>query len=133
MNHAVKNAASAVKQALFSPPRFKQVLLIRHDLKLPKGKMVAQAAHASVDAVLKADKGLVREWRGEGMMKIVLKAKDQKELLQLHHQASEEGLVTAIISDAGHTVVAPGTITACAIGPGPAAAIDRITKRLPLM
>ncbi len=34
---------------------YKQVILVRQDLKLPKGKLADQAAHASVEAVLKSD------------------------------------------------------------------------------
>ena len=58
---------------------YKQVILVRADLKLPKGKLAAQAAHASVDAVLKSDSKLVNAWRDEGMAKIVVKVKDEKE------------------------------------------------------
>ena len=52
----------------------KQVIIIRQDLKLPKGKMSVQTAHASVEAVLRSDKEKVREWRQSGLAKIVLKA-----------------------------------------------------------
>ncbi len=45
--------------------RYKQVILVRQDLKLPKGKMAAQVAHASVEAVLKSDKKTVESWRDE--------------------------------------------------------------------
>ena len=52
----------------------KQVILVRHDLKLPKGKLSAQVAHASVEAVLKSEKDKVKEWRTSGQKKVVLKA-----------------------------------------------------------
>ena len=50
---------------------YKQVILVRQDLKLPKGKTAAQASHASVDASHKADKEVYKAWRQEGMAKIV--------------------------------------------------------------
>ena len=59
---------------------YKQVILVRQDLKLPKGKLAAQAAHASVEAVLRSDEEMVKRWRMEGMAKIVIKVKDEKEL-----------------------------------------------------
>ena len=52
---------------------FKQVILVRQDLKLPKGKMAAQCAHASVEAVFNSDKSKVDAWRDQGQKKIVLK------------------------------------------------------------
>jgi len=112
---------------------YKQVILIRADLKLPKGKMAAQAAHASVEAVLRSDKKLVDAWRREGMKKIVLKVADEKELLKLNQQAKDAGLTTAVITDAGLTVVAPGTKTCCAFGPDLAKKIDLITRHLNVM
>ena len=51
----------------------KQVILVRQDLKLPKGKLSSQVAHASVDAVLKSKKESIDEWKKQGMKKIVLK------------------------------------------------------------
>lgn len=111
----------------------KQIILVRDDLKLPKGKMAAQCAHASVEAVLKSDKDKVREWRSEGMGKIVVKVTDRKELFRFLQAAKDAGLVTALITDAGKTVVAPGTETCMAIGPDDEENIDNLTGSLKLM
>jgi PTH2 family peptidyl-tRNA hydrolase len=105
---------------------YKQVILIRHDLKLPKGKLAAQAAHASVEAVLRSTQSAVKAWRQEGMAKIALKVQDEKELLRSIQLAKDAGLTTAIITDAGHTVVEPGTRTCGAVGPAPEDEIDEI-------
>jgi peptidyl-tRNA hydrolase, PTH2 family len=110
----------------------KQVILIRQDLKLPKGKAAAQAAHASVEAVLRSDRETVKEWRDSGMAKIVLKVADERELLKYNQLAKDNGLVTAVITDAGKTVVAPGTRTACAIGPSEDEDIDAVVSELKL-
>ncbi len=112
---------------------FKQVILVRQDLKLPKGKLAAQAAHASVEAVLNSDKKKVQEWRAEGMAKIVLKVKDEKELLSCLRQAKEAGLTASLITDAGRTVIAPGTKTCVGIGPDEEENIDKITGKLLLL
>ncbi len=113
--------------------RYKQVILIRADLNMPKGKIAAQAAHASVDAVLKSDKEMVRAWQSEGMKKIVLKVKSKEEVYKYNQEAKDAGLKTAVITDAGHTVVEPGTVTCCAIGPDDEEKIDRITGELDLL
>lgn len=111
----------------------KQVIMVRQDLKLPKGKMAVEVGHASVEAVLKSDKDKVKEWRQEGMMKIVVKVKDEKELFKYKQEADDTGLVTAVITDAGKTVVAPGTVTCCAIGPDDEEKIDKITGKLKIL
>ncbi|MBW2999700.1 peptidyl-tRNA hydrolase Pth2 [Candidatus Woesearchaeota archaeon] len=126
-------AKLAKKITYFAGTKYKQVILVREDLKLPKGKMAAQAAHASVDAVLKAEDETVKEWRKEGMKKIVLKVKDEKELYSYVQQAKDYGLTTAVISDAGHTIVEPGTVTCAAIGPNGERDVDKITGHLPTM
>ena len=59
----------------------KQVILVRTDLKMPKGKMAAQVAHASSSALLKSHKDDIKKWQEQGMKKVVLKVKDEKELL----------------------------------------------------
>ena len=112
---------------------YKQVILVRQDLKLPKGKLAAQAAHASVEAVLKSDPSDVKKWRSEGMAKIVCKVKDEKELVRLFQQAKDADIVASLITDAGHTVVAPGTKTCVGIGPAEEDEVDNLTKSLSLL
>lgn len=138
MNDIYKPFLSKFSQAFYREHAFfffmlKQVILIRQDLQLPKGKLAAQAAHASVEAVLKSDKKLVQEWRSEGMTKVALKVQDEKELLSYLQQAKEAGLVTALITDAGRTVVAPGTRTCLGIGPDEEEKIDQVTGKLKLL
>jgi PTH2 family peptidyl-tRNA hydrolase len=112
---------------------YKQVILVREDLKLPKGKMAAQVSHASVDATLKSDRKIVDEWKKTGAGKIVLKVKDEKELFKYKQMAEDFGLKTALVKDAGHTVVEPGTITCLGIGPDFSEKIDRVSGNLKMM
>jgi len=111
---------------------YKQVILVRQDLKLPKGKMAAQASHASVEAVLKSDTLIVEEWRSEGMKKSVLKVKDEKELLEFKKKAGMAKLKNALIRDAGRTFLKKPTITCLGIGPAEEDKIDKITGTLHL-
>jgi len=112
---------------------YKQIILVRQDLKLPKGKACAQAAHASVEAVLKSDSAVVKSWRQEGMAKIVLKVEDEKELVKYFQKAKDEGLISSLITDAGRTVIAPGTKTCVAIGPAVEEDLDKLTGNLKLL
>ena len=114
-------------------PSYKQVILIRQDLQLPKGKLAGQVAHASVEAALNSNKKVVDAWRKQGMPKIILKVKDEKELLQYLSQAQDANLIASLITDAGKTVIAPGTKTCVGIGPDEEEKIDKITGKLPLL
>lgn len=111
----------------------KQVILVRQDLKLPKGKLAAQVAHASVEAALNSPKDRLSVWRGTGGKKVVLKVKDERELLQFQRLAGQNKLVSALITDAGHTVVEPGTITCLGIGPDEESKIDLLTAKLKML
>ncbi len=112
---------------------YKQVILVRDDLKLPKGKLAAQCAHASVEAVLKSPKSKVEDWRSEGMMKIVVKVADEKELREFLKIANNNKLITALITDAGRTTVAPGTVTCLGVGPDDENKLDSIFGKLKLL
>jgi PTH2 family peptidyl-tRNA hydrolase len=111
----------------------KQVILVRMDLKLPKGKLAAQVAHASTEALLKSHKDDITKWRSEGMKKVVLKVDDQKELMKYKQSAEDNNLVTALIIDAGKTVIEPGTITCLGIGPEKEEKIDKVTGKLKML
>jgi PTH2 family peptidyl-tRNA hydrolase len=111
----------------------KMVILVRQDLKLPKGKLAAQVAHAAVEATFGSDKDIVSVWREDGQKKVVLKVKDEKELLEFLKRANSAKLKTALITDAGRTVVEPGTKTCLGIGPDAENKIDKLTGELPMM
>lgn len=112
---------------------YKQVILIRKDLKLPAGKACAQCAHASVESVMNSDKKIVDSWRKKGGKKVVLKVANEKELIKYFQIAKDHGLKCSLITDAGHTVVAPGTKTCVGIGPDLEESIDAITGDLKML
>jgi PTH2 family peptidyl-tRNA hydrolase len=112
---------------------YKQVIIIRQDLKLPKGKLASQVAHASVESVLRSNKETVEEWRKEGMKKIIVKVNDLNELLEYQTKAKKDKLVASLIKDAGKTTVEPGTITCLGVGPDKEEKIDKLTKDLKLL
>jgi PTH2 family peptidyl-tRNA hydrolase len=108
----------------------KQVILVRTDIKMSKGKAAAQVAHASVEAVLNSNKKLISKWRSVGMKKITLEVKSKEELLKYKQLADEANIQCALITDAGHTELTPGTQTCLAIGPEAEAKINKITGEL---
>ncbi|MEK6874178.1 MAG: peptidyl-tRNA hydrolase Pth2 [Nanoarchaeota archaeon] len=112
---------------------YKQVIVVRMDLRLSKGKMAAQVSHASVEAMLKSHKDDIKTWRDQGMKKIVLRVKDLKELLTIKQKAEDSNLITALITDAGYTEIMPGTVTCLGIGPDIEERIDTITKVLKMV
>ncbi|MCP3684131.1 MAG: peptidyl-tRNA hydrolase [bacterium] len=108
----------------------KQVILIRKDLKLSKGKMSAQVAHASLDAAMKSDKDKISEWRMHGAKKVVLNVNNEEDLFKYKQLAEQASLKTALITDAGHTEIPAGTKTCLAIGPDQEEKIDKISGKL---
>ncbi len=111
----------------------KQVIIVRADLKLPKGKMSAQVAHASLEAALKTDKKILEEWRRNGAKKVVLKVDDEDEILRMKKQAEGMKLRAALIRDSGKTVLEKGTITCLGIGPDNEEKLDKISGKLKLV
>ncbi len=113
----------------------KQAIVIRSDLQLGKGKLAAQASHASLSSyqkVKKADSETADEWENEGQKKIVLKVGSEEELLALYERVKKE-IPCALIRDAGHTQVEPGTITCFGAGPAEESLINKYTKELKLL
>ena len=115
---------------------FKQVIAVRTDLKMGKGKLAVQVAHAAVSAaeVARSTKPeWFKRWMSSGQKKIVVKVKSLNELFELKQQAEELGIPTFLISDAGYTQLEPGTITCLGLGPAPSSVIDKVTGHLPLL
>lgn len=114
----------------------KQVILIRSDLKMGKGKIAVQASHASLLAyldALKKNKSLSQQWIEEGMKKIVLKVGSEEELVKYYEEAVKEGMPCSFVRDAGLTQIRSGEATAVAIGPCEGEKVDKLTKNLPLL
>ena len=112
---------------------YKQVILMRQDLSLPKGKMSVQAAHASIGAFKKARNSVVREWEIDGEKKVVLEVGSKTELLELNELAKRHRIPTYLVRDAGLTEVKPGTFTALGIGPEDEKVINRVTGDVKLL
>lgn len=103
------------------------------DLKLSSGKMAAQACHACLNSYLKTGLAVRKAWELEGAKKIVLGCESLDELRSLEVKARSLRLPHSMITDAGHTEVPAGTITALGVGPGKDAEIDKITGSLKLL
>jgi PTH2 family peptidyl-tRNA hydrolase len=123
----------------------KQVLIIRKDLNMRKGKMVSQGAHASMKVLLDSmskteDMYSLKlsaawgEWLNGSFTKITLGFDSEEELLGIHEKAKNSGLPVSLIIDNGLTEFnGVKTITAIAIGPDFGSAIDEVTGHLKLL
>ncbi|KOX96524.1 MULTISPECIES: peptidyl-tRNA hydrolase Pth2 [Halorubrum] len=110
----------------------KQAIVARTDVGMGEGKLAAQVAHASLSAYQDASDRARKKWQGEGQKKVVLKGSSESQLFELADKADKEGLPYAVVRDAGHTQLEPGTVTALAVGPARDDSVDRVTGDLPL-
>lgn len=135
------------------PPEVKQVIIIRKDLKMRRGKEMAQACHASMAVILnmmeieKEIRGLtiaslslpsnnpIVTWLFNGeFKKIVVSVDSEEELLSIYNDAVRFHLPTVLITDSGLTEFnGVPTNTAVAIGPWYSKDIDVLTGNLKLL
>lgn len=122
----------------------KQVIVVRSDLGLRKGQLMAQTAHASMAWLTER----IRNWRWEdwsggsgessvmtdeedrwifgAFTKIVLSVGSKEELISIRDAAVEAGLTCHLIEES----TLDGEPTAVGIGPHEAERIDTITQHL---
>jgi len=110
----------------------KQAIVARTDIGMGQGKLAAQVAHASLSAYQDAGRRARKKWQGEGQKKVVLKGDSESQLFALADKAETEGIPYAVVRDAGHTQLEPGTVTALAVGPARDELVDRVTGDLSL-
>ncbi|MFB5606920.1 MAG: peptidyl-tRNA hydrolase Pth2 [Candidatus Nitrosomaritimum yanchengensis] len=113
----------------------KQVIVVRTDLDMGKGKIAAQVGHACVlgaEHVRKSNPTWFDQWWA-GQEKVVVKVSGLKELQEVKRHAIDLNLPWSEVSDAGHTQLAPGTTTCISIGPAPEDLIDKVTGDLKLL
>jgi len=115
---------------------YKQVIVVRSDIKMSKGKAAVQVAHAAVmaaDYTRRKHQRWWKEWLKEGQCKIVVKANSEEELFKIEKEAKALKLPTCLVQDKGLTEIPPGTYTCLGIGPAPNHLVDQITEALPLL
>ena len=116
---------------------YKQVIVLRKDLQMRKGKMCAQAAHASLSTYVKyqgTHKMQVSNWYVQGQRKIVVYVNSEEELVALDAQAQAMDIPHCLITDAGHTEFhGVPTKTCLAIGPDLSSRVDFLTSGLSLL
>ncbi len=128
------------------PAMVKQVIVIRRDLHMRRGKEIAQGAHASsawlasvvanaVDqstgtATVTLDP-VALSWITGSFRKVTLQVQTDEELVALYEHATRLGLRSMLITDSGRTEFGGvPTRTALAIGPDLADQIDQVTGDL---
>lgn len=125
----------------------KQVIVIRKDLNMRKGKAAAQAAHASIGALLNRasmpyegeiriniEHQATREWLAGRFTKVCVSVESEEELLTIYEKTLAAGVNVKLIQDAGLTEFnGIPTLTCLALGPDYPEQIDPITGHLPLL
>lgn len=138
----------------------KQVIVMRKDLKMTKGKYIAQGSHASLGVVLsllnngksiKEDNPEIKggkyninlevevgspldEWLRGTFTKVCVYVNSEEELLDIYQKALDRNLPTVLIEDSGLTMFkGVKTKTCLAIGPAISEEIDEVTGHLRLL
>jgi PTH2 family peptidyl-tRNA hydrolase len=136
-------------------PNVKQVIVIRRDLKMRRGKEIAQGAHASMAWLTKrvlnsetsahAKSGTWRmyttpsltgaevTWLAVGFRKVTCQVQTEEELNDLYNSAFDLGITAHLVTDSGLTEFGGvPTVTALAIGPDYDDRVDLVTGKLEL-
>lgn len=125
----------------------KQVIVMRKDLNMRKGKMIAQGAHASMRVILAAGTANgagttytlamtepMAAWLTGRFTKICVSVSSEAALDAIVEKAHAAGVPVALITDAGATEFhGVPTKTCCAVGPAWIDEVDAVTGDLPLM
>ena len=111
----------------------KQVIVVRTDLKMRKGKIAAQCCHGAIGAYKKSDSKKIKKWEDEAYAKVVLKVQTLEELQELKKIADEKGVVNYLVVDAGRTQIPASSTTVLAMGPDEDDILDEITGDLKLL
>jgi len=123
----------------------KQVIVIRKDLKMRRGKEIAQGAHASMsflshmvrERLLDGERVelsvVQKEWIEGKFTKVCVRVDDEESLMAVAKKAKEVGVDCHVITDAGLTEFGGvPTKTCLAVGPDESSLIDQVTGGLSL-
>ena len=125
----------------------KQVIVIRRDLRMRRGKEIAQGAHAATawlaDLILQTMRAndvdhlalspAEQAWLESSFRKVTVKVNSEEELVAVYQKALDAGLVVHLITDRGLTEFGGvPTRTCLAVGPDYDDLIDPVTGDLEL-
>ena len=125
----------------------KQWIVLRKDLKMRKGKMVAQGSHGVLKVFLEQMvrgpeegkftlyvSGAALAWLEGKFTKICVGARSEEELLEIYEKAKAANIMCTLITDAGLTEFdGIPTNTCVVIGPAYPSQVQSITGELPLL
>lgn len=131
--------------------KVKQVIVMRKDLNMRKGKMIAQGSHASIAFLTRnimeyghkeedlyygriVFTDVEKDWLINSFTKVVVYVESEEELMKIHELAQDANINSNLIKDSGLTEFAGvPTLTCLALGPDLSSKIDPITGDLPLL
>jgi PTH2 family peptidyl-tRNA hydrolase len=134
-----------------SEDKIKQVIVMRKDLNMRKGKMIAQGSHASIAFLTrnimeygpKEDdlyygrivfSDVEKDWIESSFTKVVVYVNSEEELIAVHEAAQDANINSNLIKDSGLTEFdGVPTLTCLALGPNYSSVLDPITGNLPLL
>ena len=133
----------------------RQVIVVREDLSMPRGKIAAMVAHAAMSFLtskmrVAENEGWIPltdvevQWLTEldpglellnqkSFAKIVLAVKTEQELNEVAEKANIAGLHVEYVHDSGYSHNPAGTFTCVAIGPDMKSRLDPVTRELRIL
>lgn len=119
----------------------KQVIVMRKDLKMRRGKEIAQGSHASLaflsrqlesgNKVYLTD--AQKQWLSSSFAKVCLQVSSEEELMELAKSAKDNMVECHVVTDSGKTEFnGVPTKTCLALGPDYVENIDKVTGHLSL-
>ena len=123
----------------------RQVIIVNNTLKMPKGKIAAQVAHASLNAFLHGSRleyntlyldmtDIMTEWLQGAHTKVCLKSDSEDEMRDIYQRALNDGLPCSLVVDNGLTVFnGEKNLTTVCIGPIDKEIADKYTGHLKLL
>lgn len=118
----------------------KQVIVMRKDLNMRKGKMVAQGSHASIAFLTRRIQGneaitdIQKQWLENSFVKVCVGVDSEQELLEIESKATEVGIECHLVTDNGKTEFGGvPTKTCLALGPDLSEVLDKVSGHLKLL
>lgn len=119
--------------------KHKMVIVMRKDLAMTKGKYVGQGSHASdglIEILREGNEEMVamyKEWKKQGVVKVVTYVKSLEDLHFLYNQALEDGLPVKLVTDLGLTMFKGKKTDTCIAVFGTRQDVDGLTGHLNLL